>query len=379
MPLTRHLYEKDEVFSALQTCLRSYHGYTSRALFWTWELVVSEEPATALNTIRATWLAHGGCHDPTLMSVQPATPKDWVTLVLRANEAIHTAHGTSTHHFLSTTATTPARPHRTRDTSRRLPPPQVTAAMSGEALEPADGAAWWSALDAAVRIAARTDAFWLLQAAQPSLSSDTIWTALHAINPDMSPIIQLLQTNIDQFDPTQQATAQGTALLLLCATPAERALMLQTYVCPQEYSYCKDWQTWSETIGRRAARRYPIPPEALHTGTTRGSMSSRYTNIGEVRDPVPELGEGCMFWRKALLLYRIEIDDDSDALAFPDDDTIEAFYAAYFPDDIPDEWSAADQQKSHGRGCAETAPPPPFTPVREEPLDYDVWAAGIAQ
>ncbi len=86
-----------------------------------------------------------------------------------------------------------------------------------------------------------------------------------------------------------------------------------------------------------------------------------------------------MFWRKALLLHRIEIDDDSDALAFPDDDVIEAFYAAYFPDDIPDEWSAADQQKSHGRGCAETAPPPPFTPVREEPLDYDVWAAGIAQ
>jgi hypothetical protein len=32
------------------------------------------------------------------------------------------------------------------------------------------------------------------------------------------------------------------------------------------------------------------------------------------------------------------------------DDIREAFYDLYFPDDIPDEWSAADQEKSHGYG-----------------------------
>jgi hypothetical protein len=29
---------------------------------------------------------------------------------------------------------------------------------------------------------------------------------------------------------------------------------------------------------------------------------------------------------------------------------LDAFYAAMFPDDIPDEWSLADQMRSHGAG-----------------------------
>jgi len=33
-----------------------------------------------------------------------------------------------------------------------------------------------------------------------------------------------------------------------------------------------------------------------------------------------------------------------------DDDTKEAFYETFFPDDIPDEWSLKDQMQSHGHG-----------------------------
>jgi hypothetical protein len=33
-----------------------------------------------------------------------------------------------------------------------------------------------------------------------------------------------------------------------------------------------------------------------------------------------------------------------------DDDAREAFYEACFPDDIPDEWSSKEREKSHGRG-----------------------------
>jgi hypothetical protein len=40
MPLTRHLYELDEVTSALQTCLRK--GWP-RAHYWLWELLQSDE------------------------------------------------------------------------------------------------------------------------------------------------------------------------------------------------------------------------------------------------------------------------------------------------------------------------------------------------
>jgi hypothetical protein len=37
-----------------------------------------------------------------------------------------------------------------------------------------------------------------------------------------------------------------------------------------------------------------------------------------------------------------------------DDDELEAFYQATFPDDIPDEWSLEDQKKSHGQGILRT-------------------------
>jgi hypothetical protein len=32
------------------------------------------------------------------------------------------------------------------------------------------------------------------------------------------------------------------------------------------------------------------------------------------------------------------------------EEALDAFYAATFPDDIPDEWSLTDQMRSHGRG-----------------------------
>ena len=47
--------------------------------------------------------------------------------------------------------------------------------------------------------------------------------------------------------------------------------------------------------------------------------------------------KGCPFWDTALE-------------SIVDDETKEAFYEKYFPDDIPDEWSLEDQKKSHGFG-----------------------------
>jgi hypothetical protein len=395
MPLTRHFYEMDEVIAALQLCLRGYHGYTTRALFWAWELIVSDEPGTALSTIRTTWLAYGGGIDPTLMKLNPTNPDEWIALVLRANEAIHKARDMTAHRFLSTTAAAPTRPHK-------QPPPQLSAAlfkqakpqqpqtvaappifraaMANEALDLDDGLAWWSALEHAIRAASRTDACWLLQAAQPTLSSDIIWLALQTTAPaDVAPIISLLHAAIEQYDPVQQAMAQATIVLLACMTPEERAAALMPEQ-PALFAYRRNWVEWTEQLGRRAARKWPIPPEALHPETTRGGLEFKYTNLMEVYDPVQLMGEACMFWRKQLLAYQIEVDEEDNSVAFPDDDTFERFYDTYFPDDIPDEWSLDDQQKSHGRGVKKPAAhPAPLPPIREEPLDYDEWVAGMRQ
>ena len=46
--------------------------------------------------------------------------------------------------------------------------------------------------------------------------------------------------------------------------------------------------------------------------------------------------KGCPFW--------------DDVIASSDPLNREAFYQEFFPDDIPDEWTKADKQKSHGDG-----------------------------
>ena len=112
----------------------------------------------------------------------------------------------------------------------------------------------------------------------------------------------------------------------------------------------KRWDSWAPLIGRRAARLLAIPEKALCPGTTRGDLPSKYTNIADVREPVELLSEGCKFWQETLKERGITMDDETNTICFPNDDVLERFYEEFFPDDIPDEWSSADQQKSHGRG-----------------------------
>ena len=110
------------------------------------------------------------------------------------------------------------------------------------------------------------------------------------------------------------------------------------------------WTYWNKQIGRRKARVYAIPAEALDDTTTRGRLPAKYTNIDDVRNPVILLPEGCRFWKEVSMKIGLTVDAETGTARFPNDDVLEAFYEQYFPDDIPDEWSAADQGKSHGFG-----------------------------
>lgn len=100
---------------------------------------------------------------------------------------------------------------------------------------------------------------------------------------------------------------------------------------------------WTSLEGRRERRVYKIRP--ILYGTERSICSRSLTNIQEVREPLTAL-HGSPYW---------------DAVAeefggwrpiYKNDESKEAFYELYFPDDIPDEWSTGDQEKSHGLGFA---------------------------
>lgn len=352
MPLTRHLYELDEVISALQISLRRrWPG----AYFWTWELVQSSEEKIALSTIQQTWLEYGNGNDPEILTIEPKSPADWCSLVQRVSYTTSTRFHVIT--LLNAAAHEPP-PQIDQSPSPPTPKPFLTAAAA-ERIDLKMITRIWKMFYNATAKKEWPALMWILQALQPILSADTIWILINAIQ--SSSILQKHATP----HPESQLLHQANAILSGPMSIPEDAAPISAYV--------DLWNKWSTQVGRRSARIREIPAEALHRETTRGRIPSRYTNIEDVRDPVAELPRGCKWWRSQTAAMGIHIDDEG-ALVFPSDDILEAFYERYFPDDIPDEWSARDQQMSHGRGCAETASdPPPLLTIREEPIDEDFW------
>lgn len=100
---------------------------------------------------------------------------------------------------------------------------------------------------------------------------------------------------------------------------------------------------WKDLLGRRKRRAFKIPIECLYKRTQRGCLSNKETNLSNLyRLNHHSLEEqGCPSWKRIL----------EEEVPWLDDDRHEEFYDTYFPDDIPDEWSRADQEKSHGYGC----------------------------
>ena len=70
----------------------------------------------------------------------------------------------------------------------------------------------------------------------------------------------------------------------------------------------------------------------------RGRMKMSEDTLSEIRGDIVGtlMKKGCTYWQEALVGY--------------DPDSPDEFYMKYFPDDIPDEWSLAKQERTHGKG-----------------------------
>ena len=378
MPLTRNLYELDEVVAALQLCLRK--GW-SQAIFWIYELVVSKEETLASQTLMDIWLRSGGGLDPHLFQDTWAGQGTRIMAAIKAAGSLHAVRlldRAAALEYRPCVTPLPATPaSQARRTTRAAA--FVASLSADETLDRQEAAKWWISLDAACRQHNRTDALWLLQAIQPLLCADSIWSALQIAVRGVATTKAAIAFLRTSAIPANQILCQANAVLLLCIPTKERET--QTLVKPADLpSYKRDWATWIAEAGRRKTRIHEIPKEALHSQTVRGSMPFKYTNIMDVRDPVVLLSEGCRFWQEALEVEGITVDEETGSIQFPDDDVLEGFYERYFPDDIPDEWSTADQRKSHGRGCQETAAAAEWLPeprILEEPVALRTWNLAI--
>jgi hypothetical protein len=325
MPLTRHFYEIDEVISSLQICLRDKED---EALFWLWELIMSKEEKYADWALNDAWLCWGGGVDP-----ESLNEKDWVERCTRVQHAIAVSKKENAMTVIAkiTAPTLPIHSNRTdmaEEFAASLKPRVVGAAT------------FWLNLDDACRRRNKVAAAWFICGAQATFPAEAIWLSLTLISPN--PLIQMLKSRA--AGESDQQLFQIAAIFILCGKPNK----LEEKANPETNR--ERWAAWLSVVGRRKARVYAIPSDALHSGTTRGGLDRKYTNIEDIRDPVILLSDGCTFWQEAIKKHGITINDDRDTICFPSDDVSELFHEEYFPDDIPDEWSTADQQKSHGRG-----------------------------
>jgi hypothetical protein len=385
MPLTRHLYELDEVTAALQLCL---HRGGVRAAFWTWELLVSDEAPMALDTIRQTWLLWGGGHDPAILTAEPpTTASGWLQLLDRTAAAITAAGSLTAEKLLARAQTYVPAPLETAQIRHHAVAAAFAKAVADD--ECPQAAAFWTALNTAItsRPPNRTAALWLLQAGSERLCADNLWTGLQMIAASIIPSAAATVAAIRKAatpHPESQLLHQTAAVLFLVQQQQQQQT-IDTKSPPTRPSAIalRDWESWDALVDNpRAARIHAIPVDALHAGTTRGSMSAKYTNDADIHNPVALLPIGCRWWRAQAAAAGLKSDPVTEEVRWVSEDedaAIEAFYARHFPPhvDIPDEWSAADRAKSHGRGLQETAPPPPSVPALEESVDDDIWLTGI--
>lgn len=358
--LSKNLYEIDEVVAALQLCLRMTWP---RAHFWAHELVASEEEELLRTVLRDSWLDYGAPADiRVLMDLQSLVPDS--DLVSRVMEAIRTTGSLAPISLFNKgkgrrLRVTPATSDPKVLARRAKGAAAFLAATEFENMDPDHLKAWWISFDSACRCHWFRDAIWLLQAVQPTLSSDGIWAGIMLAARGLSEVKEFIRDLREEGSIRAQAAAVAT----LCYPSTN----LPQSVQPKQV----DWSQWS-TLSGRGARLYAIPKEALHSQTTRGALSTKYTNIQDIREPVLLLPQGCAYWRRITAVAGFR--DLEEGIEVPEDRAYETFCDRHFPDDIPDEWSAADQQKSHGRGLGSTDP---LTHSIRSQISENEWAWGI--
>ena len=125
-------------------------------------------------------------------------------------------------------------------------------------------------------------------------------------------------------------TAMRALLLLsLCLTEEQWTQSMR----PTEATDIEAWLAeWDGVMDRRAGRVFSIPHYGLYGVTERGRMRQTESTVSELFD-VRAGVRGCALWEERMEAMELG-----------------KWYATYFPDDVPDEWTAAEKEKSHGVG-----------------------------
>ena len=330
MPFTRHFYSVDEVHAALQ--YSSHHQEHQQTLFWCKELLCSGFVSESISTLFEAWVWHRGpvhldwlldawntvggdevTEDAILLCAQQLSrccKRDyslWSILVLTLDDTIPD----------SVTPKSPAVFPSTDPVEQYF----IRALYQGK-----PRCAWW--------ISRKMDVERVWELLE--------WFTVHihqkgAVLVALQNYDKLLGYRSEEYDVVMRCLA----IISMCVTYNVTSTVK---VWPLDYTTLEKWDRME---GRMERRIYSIPSACLYGATQRGNLPWSQHNRGAL-DCVENGFAGCPFWEEAVSEYARGV---VAPIQWVSDDAMEAFYDEYFPDDIPDEWTLREKQKSHGDGA----------------------------
>ena len=324
---TRHLYETEEVLAALSWCISK--GRTKEAVFWSLELLDSGLKDMLQTELLSTWLWHFGIGR---LSAMPLLSGD------SDEELLHVVCGLSR--------------LPTRDRS------VVTLLILGLDTEQPDRASFFPCLETLFQETSCSEleqAFLAATYQGKSRLAFALSRSLWQTNPArvfslLQRLQSLKQANLElaecltllELAPTELTwPSRACAIAAICLDSKRLAHSLKPLNLNPLVEVETSLKDWNDLTGRKARRVFPIPIECLYGRTARGRLSNKETTLSTLYTLSSDTLEGCPAWNTIL----------EEEVPWLDDERKEAFYDLYFPDDIPDEWSRKDQEKSHGFGC----------------------------
>jgi hypothetical protein len=351
MPLTRHFYALDEVQAAI--VYAGSRGIAKETAFWCHELIQSGHASEAISALFESWLWHRGpfhlswfLEAMKRLGGSEISEEDIVWMAYQLSACSIKDHSLA--HLFMMSATDP------ESLFDRVTPRVFPAPFPSE--DPLEhfflraihqhkaGAAWWAGLRLSV-----DRWWWLVEWYRDTLCpGEEQMRALKALFEAAGAYDSLLGYRSEEYD----RAIRGLVLLTLCVTTEQRQKSLAGLRLDKSGSGSSssgngsdcgksdngngsgtsNGNEWNAVIGRRAGRMYPIPYHGLYGVTARGRMRQSESTVNDLFD-VRKGIQGCAFWEEV-----IETEGES------------AFYSTYFPDDIPDEWTAVEKEKSHGSG-----------------------------
>ena len=340
--LTIHLYRKDEALASIRWAILSRNH--TEAIFWGLELYDSNMEKDAIQALTFTWITCIGfgslwCLE-SLQKLVKADRNEWCqVLMIWCRIPIH---DTTAFHLLLRGASTPSSwQPRIVHTSPYTDP---YGRAIRECLTTSGGEDLDDALYNTLRRGKLVDA-WLMARA---INTETQWSLIKQFAKDKKRLGALAILCESQLSDVEKRAAAFTLVSL--DGPIINAALVSIQ-CTLPIEVVAAIESWDTEDSLRKRRVFKVRYEAITYLCDRSSQPVTESSEHDIQENLEKTLMESSYWQDVLSAHM------KSTRGVATDTKMEEFYDIFFSyklHDIPDEWSIADREKSHGRGLGKT-------------------------